>query len=307
MTSLWADPLHEGPVPGELTDEQLIDVRARHLASGEDGLDVRDVVAGLRRWRERIDDHAAYDELVLWFEHDLFDQLNLVQVLSRIAQTVRGSRPVSLICIGSFPGHPQFKGLGELSPAEIGPLLETRQPATDAHYDLATRAWAAFRASNPHGLAAVVGSDTSALPFLSAALQRHLEEFPWTRDGLSRTERRLLQLAHDAPIEIGSAFRRVHDDETAFFMGDSSFWGVVEELESARPPLVSVSKTSSQRRRLPPGTISLTDDGRGVLGGRADRVELCGLDRWLGGVHLESPHAIWRWDDARARIGNAEC
>ena len=34
--SIWADPLHDGPVPGGLTDAQLLEVRARHL-SGYDG------------------------------------------------------------------------------------------------------------------------------------------------------------------------------------------------------------------------------------------------------------------------------
>jgi hypothetical protein len=28
--SIWADPLHDGPVPGELTDEELLDVRLRY-------------------------------------------------------------------------------------------------------------------------------------------------------------------------------------------------------------------------------------------------------------------------------------
>ena len=29
--SIWADPLHEGPVPGGLDDAQLVEVRARYL------------------------------------------------------------------------------------------------------------------------------------------------------------------------------------------------------------------------------------------------------------------------------------
>src|SRR6476659_8634149 len=82
-TSIWADPLYEGPVPGGLSDEELMDVRARYLTGADDPADV-DPVNDLRRWRSTIDDHAAYDELVLWFEHDLFDQLNLIQLLSRI-------------------------------------------------------------------------------------------------------------------------------------------------------------------------------------------------------------------------------
>ena len=33
--SIWADPLYEGPVPGGLTDAELLELRARHLAGPE--------------------------------------------------------------------------------------------------------------------------------------------------------------------------------------------------------------------------------------------------------------------------------
>ena len=246
-TSIWADPLHEGPVPGHLADEQLLEVRARHLASGGDArIDPAETIAELRRWRQLIDDHASYDELVLWYEHDLFDQLNLIQLLDRIAQNVRGHKPVSLICIDAFPGHPRFKGLGELTPAELGSLFDTRRPITDGQYDLAARAWGAFRADNPLSLDALLRTDTSALPFLAAALARHLEDYPWTRDGLSRTERRVMSLAQSAPVDIRTAFPRMHDDESAFYIADSSFWQVVMELRSATPPLVAVTRRRAQ-------------------------------------------------------------
>ena len=92
-TSIWADPLHEGPVPARLTDEELLDVRARHLA-GDDrsGIALAETIAELRRWRDVIDDQASYDELVLWYEHDLFDQLNLIQLLDA-HRTKGGFRP----------------------------------------------------------------------------------------------------------------------------------------------------------------------------------------------------------------------
>ncbi len=308
QVSIWADPLHEGPVPGHVTDAQLLDVRAHHLAGdGEAGIDPAETIAELRRWRQVIDDHASYDELVLWYEHDLFDQLNLIQLLARTGQVVRGHKPVSLICIDAFPGHPRFKGLGELTPAELGSLFDTRRPITGGQYELAGRAWDAFRADSPLALDALLRTDTSTLPFLAAALARHLEDFPWTRDGLSRTERRVLSLAQSAPVDIWAAFPRMHDDETAFYIADSSFWQVVTELRSATPPLVAVAVTSSATGRLPAGTIALTDTGRAVLGGHADRVERCGIDRWLGGVHLTGTQPVWRWDHAQGRICNAEC
>jgi hypothetical protein len=303
-TSIWADPLHEGPVPARLTDDELLDVRARHLA-GDDrsGIALADTIAELRRWRQAIDDRASYDELVLWYEHDLFDQLNLIQLLARIGhEPSLDHRRVSLICINGFPGHPRFKGLGELSALELGSLLETRQPVGASQYQLAARAWEAFREDDPLALDRLLGADTSALPFLASSLRRHLEEFPWTRDGLSRTERRILQLARQGSIDIHAAFPLMHDDESAFYIGDSSFWQIVKELASATPALVSVAAAEAPSGRLPSGTIALTDTGRSILGGHADRVALCGIDRWLGGVHLADAQPQWRWNSGRQQV-----
>jgi hypothetical protein len=70
----------------------------------------------MRLWRATIERHDSYDELILWFEHDLFDQLNLIQLLTWIRERLPTTKPVSLVCIGSLPGRAEFKGLGELTP-----------------------------------------------------------------------------------------------------------------------------------------------------------------------------------------------
>ena len=120
--SIWADPLHEGPVPAGLSDRELMAVRAATSPTATERRRRRSPPSSLAGAR-RSTTPGAYDELVLWYEHDLFDQLNLIQVLDRIRATAAPARAVTLICIGAFPGRPDFKGLGELSPAEIGPLL----------------------------------------------------------------------------------------------------------------------------------------------------------------------------------------
>ena len=197
--SLWANPLHEGPVPGHLTDAELLEVRRRYLAGpGEASIDP---VNDLRRWRAVVEEHAAYDELVLWFEHDLFDQLNLVQVLEWVHRHVPMEKPVSQVSIDAFPGHPEFKGLGELAPGDMVFLLTARQPVSGAQFGLAGQAWRAFREPTPESLDALRRSDTTALPFLSRAVTRLLQELPWTTDGLSRTERQLLRLAAAGPLD----------------------------------------------------------------------------------------------------------
>jgi len=298
--SIWADPLHDGPVPAGSSDEELIDVRGRYLAGPAEDAFV-DPVNDLRRWRRTIAAHDSYDELVLWFEHDLFDQLNLIQLLSWIRTRVPAAKTVSLVCIGSFPGHPRFKGLGELSPGELASLFETRRAVREAEYLLAEHAWKSFREPSPEALDSLRRSDTSALPYLAPALERFLQEYPSTSDGLSRSERRLLRLADGGPIDVIDAFPRMHDDEDAYYITDGSLAALAETLSRTSPPLLAIDPDARTTDALLQGAMSLTDAGREVLTGRRDRVA-CGLDRWLGGVHLQNGVGIWRWDDDRRRI-----
>jgi hypothetical protein len=301
-TEVWADPLNEGPVPGNVSDDELVMVRARFLAPSADASDA--VADDLRRWRAAVDDDSGYDELVLWFEHDLFDQLNLIQLLAHLGGG-RRSKPIALICVDRYPGHPDFKGLGELEPRDLEALFTDRRPVDAAQFALAARAWAAYRSPDPRAIEELLKSDTSALPFLGAALARHLEEFPSDADGLSRSERRLMEQAMAGPAEIRAVFPRMHDGETAYYIADSWFVDRARELAGASPALVELSIAAGTRSALPSGTIALTRAGREVLEGAADRVALCGIDRWLGGVHVHGRGRAWRWSTRSGHLVEA--
>jgi broad specificity phosphatase PhoE len=297
LRSIWADPLYDGPVPAGVTDDELREVRG---GAWEGDALAADPMNDMRRWRQVIAAEESYDELVLWFEHDLFDQLNLIQLLSWIRSHLTGGKPVSLICIGSFPGRSSFKGLGELSPGELAPLLDTRRRVSDAEFVLAERAWRVFREPTPEPLDDLRRSDTRALPFLARALERFLQEYPSTRDGLSRTERRLLRLAADGPMVMNAVFPRMHDDEDAYYVTDLSLAELVETLSRTSPPLIAF-ESDRNGGNFWKGAVALTEAGREVLAGRRDRVA-CGFDRWLGGVHLQSAAEVWRWDDDLRRV-----
>lgn len=313
VVSIWADPLYEGPVPARLSDAELTAVRMQFHRGGSDlpwstwggGDAAADPVNDLRAWREVIERHAAYDELILWFEHDLFDQLNLLQLLTFLRDRVPAAKLVTLVCVGEFPGRPHFKGLGELTPDELASLLETRQPVGEPQYTLAARAWDAFKAPSPEALDDLRRGDTAALPFLARAVTRFLQEYPWTNDGLSRSERRLLQLASDGGVELARVFPRMQEGEDAYYITDGSLAGLADDLSRTSPPLLAVTPTPSAGTPLG-GSVALTDAGRAVLAGREDRIALCGIDRWLGGVHLTGRADVWRWDDARQRMCSSD-
>jgi hypothetical protein len=55
LHSIWADPLHDGPVPGGIGDDEVPTVRARFLSgSTRADEDVTDTVEELRQWRRAI-------------------------------------------------------------------------------------------------------------------------------------------------------------------------------------------------------------------------------------------------------------
>ena len=168
-TISWNDVLHEGPVP-DVPREELRRVRAKFMSACGWGK-ATEIAADF----ERRDRHlelalAARRPVVLWFEHDLYDQLQLLEILSLVDEP----ESVELIVVGEFAGHPDFRGLGELTADELETLWPARQPATAEQLELARRAWDAFRSPELQPLA----GDTSALPFLAAAWRRLLEELP---------------------------------------------------------------------------------------------------------------------------------
>jgi hypothetical protein len=297
--AVTADLLHEGPAPGGLPPEWWRKVRARYLAeSGYDDYD--SCLARLTRWDHTLEDYRSYDEVVLWFEHDLFDQLLLIRALDFFAGRSLGNTELSLICIGEFPGIDPFHGLGQLTPQQMATLLPRRQRVDEGQKLLARDAWRAFRAPDPTALVSIFSRDTSPLPFLAEALRRHLEEFPAVANGLSRSERQILSAVHAGAGTFEEVFRATQAMEERVYMGDSSFDRILRELAAPPRPLL----------RLEPGTqgslrslrIALTASGRGVLEGRDDWVRSRGIDRWLGGVHLQGAEAAWRWDTETKRL-----
>jgi hypothetical protein len=186
----WRDVLHEGPVRAGLSLEALSAERARFIAGAGWG-SLPQVTKDFEQRDAIFRNAGQHDEIVLWFEHDLYDQLQLIQVLDGLAE-LRGP-PISLVCEAEY--------LGTMAPARAAELFALRGPVLRKHLQDAQAAWRAFRSPDPFAIEAV---RAPSLPFLGAALRRHLEEFPWTTDGLSRTERQILQGAtQEEPAFMG--------------------------------------------------------------------------------------------------------
>ena len=164
-------------------------------------------------------------------------------------------------------------------------------------------AWKAFCAPNPLSLDMVMKTNSVALPFLARALQRHREEFPAVDDGLSRTERQLLEVVASGIQQPAEIFHAITAKKENAFLGDTTVWRHLLQLCLGEKPLLQ--RVDGEIFFLPgkeeaaflEQVIRLTQNGQAVLSGQADWIVLNGrVDHWLGGVQLQGEDAVWRWD-----------
>jgi hypothetical protein len=114
------------------------------------------------------------------------------------------------------------------------------------------------------------------------------EEYPAHDSGLSRTQKQILEACGQGARRKDDVFRLSQAREEAAFLGDSSCFAEVDALCAQPAPLLTFLEQGCE----------LTVLGRRVLSGDADWLEHQPLDRWIGGVHLQSDRH-WRWNDQR--------
>ena len=289
--------LMAGPTPQGLTTEEWRSVRARFLAV-DDGPDEEKCRKDLADQDEALSRFRDYEEVVLWFEHDLFCQVNLIYLLAWFHGQPSSNAKLSLVCFNEF--------LGPMTPEQMAALIDKRHEVTAAEFQIAAAAWRAYCSPDPENIESLLGEDTSAMPYLQDALFRHLARFPSTKNGLGYIENRALQLIADGRSSFESLFPVFWKTESEYGLGDSALWDDMKRMGRAKEPLIVISgdddwRQLSRSNRFIKSSFALTEIGREVLAGRSDFIELNSIDLWLGGAHLTEDN-LWRWDEQNRKL-----
>lgn len=134
----------------------------------------------------------TYSAITLWFEFDLYDQSILWYILRQLENECEQLPPISLISPDEFPGEPDFRGMGQLQPAQLKELLGTEKLLTPADFASCREAWEAYASGNPEKEVHFLSSPTS-LPYAKRALQAHLNQRPQPPYNLGEIQLQLLQ------------------------------------------------------------------------------------------------------------------
>lgn len=283
---MFEDPMVMGPVCA-LPEEQYWQARAAYIQQAFN-LSTQDIEQRQAAQRTALAGLNSDSKIVLWCEGDAYDQLFLIRVLASLPSL---PRRLELIEITQVPGVERFIGIGQLAPDLLAWLWPQRRALGEDVLALARQAWAAYTAPDPRAWAVLAGIQHAALPLLSRALARQLQELPGANDGLSLTERLLLRvLASRGELPAGRVFAQLMmQDEPLPYLGDMMFHVLLQPLIHAPHPLLLEGPGESWAQR----PLRLTALAEQVLAGQAHWLDHSPAQRWVGGVLINAADRPW--------------
>lgn len=249
-TMVWREMLCEGPCDPNLNADIFWETRkafmkARFGVPEEDyHKKVVQEIAGLENW-------VSATEVVLWFEYDLFCQVNIMAVLSWFAEQEL-PRPLSLICVGDFPDSEKRLGLGELSADQYPALFAERIELELDDLRFASRFWKAWTSGDPRELEFALEPHPRFI-YLQDAMRAHFQRYPEADTGLNLIEKTMLTFIDNGDLTrrqvIGAMLRWQRD----YGFGDLQYEKYLDDLSG----LISGTEI-----------LRLSEVGAAVLAGR---------------------------------------
>ncbi|MEM8763606.1 MAG: DUF1835 domain-containing protein [Bacteroidota bacterium] len=213
--------------------------------------------------------HKQQDHIVLWFEYDLFCQVNMLAVLSWL-KSHRRHAEISLVCSGREDNSGKLYALNELSTEKLLELYENRITLTQDDIEFADYVWQLYCSDNPMRLENVITHNSFQFDYLSEAIQAHLKRFPTIKNGLNDLENRILETIESEKPETRKALLGSLLTNQGFYgFGDSQYERMVANL---RPLLSSLNP------------VKLTRKGKDVLHGKLNYYsQIRDNQQYLGG------------------------
>jgi len=141
-----------------------------------------------------------YEEIILWFEYDLFCHINMIAVIDLLIRKGAKDIPIFLVCSGRVDHENRLYGLSELSPKQLENHYTNKTLLTEDDLEFASYVWTLYCESNPQKIASHIKRKTS-FEYLSICLRAHLQRFPNMLTGLNVLEHNILEMIDNYQIK----------------------------------------------------------------------------------------------------------
>mgnify|MGYP001790871544 FL=1 len=213
--------------------------------------------------------HKQQDHIVLWFEYDLFCQINMLAVLSWL-KTHRRHAEISLVCSGKEDDSDRLYALNDLSDEKLLNLYENRLTLSQDDIEFADYVWQLYCSDNPIRLENVITHNPFQFKYLADALKAHLRRYPTIKNGLNALENKVLSTVENKNLESRpELLKTLLGNQGYYGFGDSQYERIISTL---RPLIGSFNP------------LRLTKKGREVISNRMNYYsQIRDSQQYLGG------------------------
>ncbi|SHI48377.1 hypothetical protein SAMN04488096_10262 [Mesonia phycicola] len=133
-----------------------------------------------------------YEEIILWFEFDLFCHFNMIAAIQFLFQQ-KIEKPIYLVCSKRLKGEEKLQGLSLLTDKELLNHFTHKILLNKDDLELAQLVWSFYCGNNPLRLKPEIKKNSN-FEYLSSCLRAHIERFPNMESGLNSLENNILKL-----------------------------------------------------------------------------------------------------------------
>ena len=209
----------EGLIEGDLSGDTLHyfwQSRAKYM-----GLSEAEYHNNVVKEFEKILNAPNNSEFNLWFEYDLFCQVNMWFVISIINALSIKKKVYAVYTSYLDRNDKQFwNGFGQATSSELKICFADRIPLNDNDLQFGQDLWAAYKSDDLEELIRLPKKQSPAFPYLQEVVKAHVERFP--KGGTKgRPERVLEEITKNISTDFHQVFKEFWSRESIYGFGDT--------------------------------------------------------------------------------------
>ena len=224
--------VREALMDGDLSGDNLNDFwrsRAKYHGSTEAAFH-----SSVTKEFEKIINAPDNTEFNLWFEYDLFCQVNMWFVIS-IINSLSIKKKVYAVYTSYLDGNDKqfWNGFGQATSRELKICFAERIPLNDNDLQFGQDLWAAYKRDNLEELIRLAKIQSPAFPYVQEVVKAHVERFP--KDGTKgRPERVLEEITKNISTNFHEVFKEFWNRQSIYGFGDTQLKKLYDKVMNNR-------------------------------------------------------------------------
>jgi hypothetical protein len=180
----------------------------------------------------KIDEVSSYNEVVLWFEYDLFCQVNLMALCVYLLKHYRKDINYYLVCTGHEKGKQYLQTLSDYSPNEYQILYKNKIKLTRNSLLFSEQCWHVYVENNLEELKRFDFNKQDKFKYFQKAINQHLQRFS-SQNGLNQIENKILEIINSGVSDKNSIVKELlfwQQKETVYGFGDLQYFLYLKKL-----------------------------------------------------------------------------